>query len=221
MRQTIRIAVVDDHPLFREGVAATLAAGDGFSIVGVGGCCQDAVRLAAELRPDMMLLDINLPGGTGLSAVEHIAVASPATRTVLLTVSEDETHVKLAMQAGASGYIVKGVLGEELSSALRSIHGGTRYVSPGLAARILTQQVSPMPVAVPTEPCERLTSRENEIMHHVSRGLTNKEVARALDLSEKTVKHHMTRIMHKLKVRNRMEVILVASGKHDQAHGRA
>lgn len=220
MADVIRVAIVDDHPLYREGIASALRAWTEFAVVGQGADAADAVRIARQLEPDIILLDKSMPGD-GLAAARDIAATNLGIKCILLTVSEDERHVKSAMEAGAAGYIVKGVTGSELASALRAVHAGARYVSPALAARIIAQKAMNT-TEQPSNTLSQLTNREFEITGHVARGLTNKEVARALALSEKTVKHHMTRIMHKLQVRNRMEVVLLAStraGRKDQPLG--
>lgn len=211
MQDVIRVGIVDDHPLYREGVAATLAACADFEIVAQGATADEAVRIARDMSPQLLLLDIGLPGN-GLRAAQRITENHPEISVVLLTVAEDEETVKSALASGVSGYIVKGVGGYELANALRSVHSGARYVSPSLAARIIAQKPSMSPARA-GDVLTGLTGRETEIARQVARGLTNKEVARALLLSEKTVKHHMTRIMHKLGIRNRMELVLMASVK--------
>lgn len=211
MGSAIRVAVVDDHPLYREGVIATLKSLQDFQIVGYGACTDDAFRIAREHAPDILLLDIGMPGN-GLVAVQKLAGSHPLVKVVVLTVSEDENDVSVAMKAGAMGYILKGVTGRELAQTVREIHQGARYVSPSLAARILGQPSADIVISKKPSGLAELTNRELEIASHVARGLTNKEVGRVLVLSEKTVKHHMTSIMQKLQVRNRSEVVLIASG---------
>jgi two-component system, NarL family, nitrate/nitrite response regulator NarL len=210
MGGSIRVAVVDDHPLYREGIIATLKREDDFLIVGQGSCAEDAVRVVRDEKPDIALLDINMPGD-GLVAARRLLEAGATSKIVLLTVSEDAQLVSSAMQSGVCGYIVKGVTGPELAGIIREIHGGARYVSPALAARILSQQAAAMVVPKPNNLLSSLTHREAQVIVQVARGLTNKEVARVLTLNEKTVKHYMTSIMQKLQARNRTEVVLIAS----------
>lgn len=203
----IRIAVVDDHPLFREGVAYTLSTAGGFDVVAQGSSASDAIRIASEKHPEIMLLDVSMPG-SGIEAARSISTVAPQTMTVILTVSESEEHVAAALQAGARGYVLKGSSASELVRTVQAVYNGESYVSPGLAARLLTQ-MKQQAQAMPThEEAADLTAREDEILNYVSRGLTNKEIANKLDLSEKTVKHYMTNIMHKLQVRNRVEAVL-------------
>ena len=207
----IRVAMVDDHPLFREGVAAVLQGTVEFQIVGQGGGSEAALRLARDRSPDVIVMDLNI-GGDSIATIRRIIHAHPAIKVVILTASENESYVSDAMKSGVAGYILKGVTGAELARNLREIHLGARYVDPTLAARILAQQVVTTRPSGPTEFPE-LTSREGQIVGQVARGLTNKEVARVLTLSEKTVKHYMTSIMQKLQVRNRTELVLIASSK--------
>ncbi|MHB2165807.1 response regulator [Alsobacter sp. R-9] len=210
MSDTIKIAVIDDHPLFREGVAFTLDTAGGFEVVGQGSSAADAMRIVTQQRPDMILLDVSMPG-SGVEAAKTISTMAPDIRIVMLTVSESEEHVAAALQAGARGYMLKGSSAAELVRTVRAIYEGDSYVSPGLAARLLTQmKQQAAPVADRGDDRVELTSREDEILAFVSRGLTNKEIAARLSLSEKTVKHYMTNIMNKLQVRNRVEAVLAS-----------
>jgi DNA-binding NarL/FixJ family response regulator len=213
MADKIRIAVVDDHPLFRDGVALTLSRDKGFEVVGQGGSGDQALRIAEDVLPDVMLLDINLPGG-GIETVGRLAAVSPVTKVVMLTASENEEHVSAALEAGAVGYVLKGIGAQELMRTIQAIHAGETYVTPALAARLLTRmkaRTAP-PAKAEIDPVG-LTQREEEILDCVANGRTNKEIARELKLSEKTVKHYMTNIMHKLQVRNRVEAALAVRNR--------
>ena len=212
MREKIRIVLVDDHPLFREGVAATLAGEPDLEVVGQGVSAGEAVRLVKDLLPDIVLLDISMPG-SGIEAARQIAVSCPVVKIVMLTVSEHDDNVTAALQAGARGYILKGVGGEELVGIVKAVDRGESYVSPDLAARLLIDMQSGGKGDAPADPVSTLTRREEQILRLVSRGLSNKEVGRDLDLQEKTVKHYMTNILQKLQVRNRVEAALLA---HDR-----
>lgn len=208
MTAQIRIAVVDDHPLLREGVVGTLCAA-GLDVVGEGASAADAVRIAAEHAPQVMLLDISMPGG-GVEAARAIAKAHPGIRTIVLTVSEREDDVIAAMEAGARAYILKGVGGPELLATIRAVGRGETYIAPQIAARVLSRMQrrvnggASKAKAVESE----LTLREEQIMDQVAKGLTNKEIALKFSLSEKTVKHYMTSVMQKLQVRNRVQAVL-------------
>jgi two-component system nitrate/nitrite response regulator NarL len=207
MSENVHIVIIDDHPLFREGVVNTLRAEADFEVVGEGASAADALSLCAELLPDMLLLDINIPGG-GLSALPALGAACPVTQVVMLTASEAEDDVLAALKAGARGYILKGVAARELVRILRGINSGEPYVTPTLAASLLSDMTSGP--AAPADPLSGLTEREREILEQVASGQSNKEIAYRLHLSEKTVKHHMTNILQKLQVRNRVEAALLA-----------
>lgn len=207
MPDAIRVAIIDDHPMFREGAVQIFASMEDIEVVAEGATAADALKVAQELRPDVMLLDISLPGG-GLEAAANIARTCPGVRAVMLTASESELDVASALQAGARGYILKGSSGAEVVETVRAIFNGESYVAPSLAARLLIQMGKRAEVAA-NKPGNDLTSREEEILSLVSRGLTNKEIANRLHLTERTVKHHMTSIMRKSKVRNRVEAMLM------------
>ncbi len=210
MSEPIRILIADDHPLFREGVVHSLGSEPDFSIVAQAASGEEALRLARALLPDVVLLDIGMPGWGGLVTAEKIAAACPATRIVMLTVFEDEDKLLAAFKAGARGYVLKGVSARELASVVRAAAGGEVYVSPSLAAGILvvlTRGRSP-------DPLQELTDREREILQLIGEGLTNREIGERLYLSEKTIKHYITNILQKLQVRSRVEAALLAA-RHD------
>lgn len=213
MSEPIRILIADDHPLFREGVVHSLASESDLAIVGQAASGEQALRLARELLPDVVLLDIGMPGWDGLIAAEKIARACPATRIVMLTVAEDEDKLLAAFKAGARGYVLKGVSGHELASVVRAAAHGDVYVSPSLAAGILVTLTR----GRPADPLEELTERELEILKLVGQGLTNREIGERLHLAEKTIKHYITNILQKLQVRSRVEAALIAARreKHD------
>jgi two-component system, NarL family, nitrate/nitrite response regulator NarL len=202
----IRIAVIDDHPMFREGTVGMLTAVDGIEVVGDGATANDALKIARECIPDVMLLDLCLPGG-GIEAAASITRTCPKVRTIMLTASEDERDITLALQAGARGYILKGSCGHEVVEIVRAIIRGDSYVAPHLAARLLVNRGRQIKAVVNENP-DDFTFRETEIFQLVSRGMSNKEVARGLKCTERTVKHHMTNIMQKLNVRNRVQAVL-------------
>lgn len=209
MRDATRIAVVDDHPLFREGVTSILTRSGRHKLVAIGGSASDALEIAKTYLPDILLLDIMMPGG-GLDAVRDISTAYPAVKVVMLTSSEDEADISTALASGARGYILKGIGSTELLSTLEAVAGGETYVSPNLAARVLVQMRRKLDTGHATHDACTLTHREEEILDQVAEGRTNKEIARHFEISEKTVKHYMTNIMQKLHVRNRVEAALLA-----------
>ncbi len=208
MERKIRIIVVDDHPLYRDGVVRTLEDSGVFSVVGTGENSARAVELVRELQPDVALLDISMPGG-GLDALREIAEAGFQTKIVMLTVSENDGDVLGALNNGAAGYVLKGVGGAELVNILSNVAEGGSYVSPALAARVMVAMQSGKDREVNSS-LDDLTGREEQVLRLVSQGKSNKEVARELNLQEKTVKHHMTSILGKLNVRNRVEAAVLA-----------
>ena len=197
------------HPLFREGVARSLEESGKFAVVGQGASADDAVRLAEELAPDVLLLDVSMPG-SGLVAAARISEIAADVKMVMLTVSEADDDIIAALKAGAKGYVLKGVASAALVEIVEGIARGESYVSPALAARILSEMGARSPaLGKAADPLSTLTQREEEILRLVAVGLSNKEVGLKLDLQEKTVKHHMTRIMGKLHVRNRTEAAVL------------
>jgi two-component system nitrate/nitrite response regulator NarL len=205
MTDQIRVVVADDHPLFLDGVVAALQATEDILVVAYTEDGRQAVRLAQEHLPDLVLLDVNMPGG-GLSAAREIAAASPATKIVMLTVSEDEDDILAAMKAGASGYVLKGIPARDLVRVLRSIAAGEVYIAPSLAFGMLRELTRPRPGS----PVDTLSTREREVLELVADGLSNAEIGARLSLAEKTIKHYMTNVLAKLQVNSRVEAALVA-----------
>jgi two-component system, NarL family, nitrate/nitrite response regulator NarL len=204
---SLRIVLADDHPIFRDGLVRSMQE-SGFEIVGAAGTADEAVALTERHAPDVALLDISMPGG-GIAAVGRIRAAAPATRIVMLTVSENEHDVAEALRAGAIGYVLKGVSARELAEIVAGIARGEAHVSPALAARILGEMQTPLR-RPERKPIDSLTRREEDILRRVARGMSNREVAEALAIQEKTVKHYMTSILEKLHARNRVEATLKA-----------
>ncbi len=209
----IRLVIVDDHPIFREGVASALGAEADVAIVGQGATAEDAVRLARELLPDVILLDVNLPGGD-LKAARTISTSFPTVRIVILIGSADEGILAAALKAGARACALKGVVVRELIGILRAVHAGEGYISPSLAAQLLSEGTSPhrrQPAA--KDDFERLTESEQQILKLIAIGRSNKEIGRKLFLTEKTIKLYVTSILQKLHVRNRTQAALLAQEK--------
>jgi DNA-binding NarL/FixJ family response regulator len=178
--------------------------------VGDGASAEEALRFATKNRPDVLLLDVSMPGG-GIEAARAVHSACPMVKTVMLTVSEREDDVSEAMAAGVRGYVLKGVGGTELARIVRSVAAGETYVSPTLAARTLVSMQQRWTLAQASKPHDAdLTKREEQILNQASLGQTNKEIARHLQLSEKTIKHYMTNVLQKLQARNRVEAIIEA-----------
>lgn len=212
MTKMIRMAVVDDHPLFREGVIRSLSEIDGFEIIAEGSSAEDAIRITETLQPDILLMDISMPG-SGLEAIPAILLIAPSQKIVMLTVSETSEDVTAALERGAAGYVLKGVGARALAEAIRTVASGESYVAPTLSAKLITarsqgRQSTSVLIA-------SLTPRERQVLGLVAVGMSNKHVAIELDLQEKTVKHHMTQILTKLGVTNRTEAAMALRNARD------
>jgi DNA-binding NarL/FixJ family response regulator len=211
MTGAISLAVIDDHPLFREGVIRSLTEMEGFRIVGEGSSKEDALRIAVEYRPDILLLDISMPGG-GLDAIPLILEQIPDQKVVMLTVSEASDDLMAALKRGAKGYVLKGVGSRTLADIIRSVAAGDSYVAPTLSARIISESGSSKQI----NPFHTLTDREREVLELASAGLSNKHIGLQLDLHDKTIKHHMTQIFTKLGVSNRTEAAMAFRDERDR-----
>ena len=187
MNKAISVAVVDDHPLFREGVVRTLGEFDEFDVVAEGGSCEDAIRIASETRPDVLLLDLSMPGG-GLNAIAPILTKCPEARIVALTVSEASDDLAAALNDGVKGYVLKGVGSRALAEVLRSVVAGETYVTPTLSARLLSRLSGAGSSPIPSNPVRLLSNREREVIELVAEGMSNKQIALRLNLHEKTVR---------------------------------
>jgi two-component system, NarL family, nitrate/nitrite response regulator NarL len=205
----IKVAVVDDHPFFRDGVVQCLEQSSLFEVTGLGSSAEDAVRICSTSAPEILLLDMNIPGG-GLSAVAAISKDQPHIRIVILSAGAEDAQVRTAMRCGAKAYILKDVGRQQLIEALVSVHGGATYLAPSIAVSLLAYIESSSSRAA--DPLARLSGRERQILGHIAGGLSNKEVATALHLSDKTIKHYTTNLMRKLGVRNRTQAALTANG---------
>ncbi len=206
MTDKIRIIVADDHPLFRDGVVKTLEREADIDVIAEASSGEEAVEQAVDLLPDLAILDLTMPGIGGIAATIRMSTRCPATTVLVLTVSEDSDDLLQALKAGARGYVLKGVSGRELVQAVRSVLAGEVYITPALAAGILSE----MTRDDPADPFKNLTAREHEILQLVAAGLTNREIGAQLYLAEKTVKHYMTNVLQKLQVRSRVEAALLA-----------
>ncbi len=207
--EKIRLAIIDDHPLLLDGLCVTLSSRDEFDVVGQGADHDDAVRIARELRPDIMLIDISMPGG-GLRATSIITKSCPTVKIIMLTASEDADDVMAAFRNGARGYASKGITSAKLSDIVMAVSHGQAYVPPGIAGKMLTAMNDhAVGSAVTVDPLSNLTWREGQVLRLLAKGLSNKEIGRKLDLQEKTIKHYVTNILQKLQVRNRVEAAVM------------
>ena len=206
MSKVIRIVLADDHPLFRDGVAHSLGAEHDMEVIAQAGSAEEAVDLVRRLKPDIAILDISMPRIGGVAAAAQIAAMEIGTRIMMLTVSEDRDTLFAALKAGAHGYVLKGVLASELRTAIRRIADGETFITPTLAAELIFEFSRPRR----EDPINDLTARESAVLARIAEGLTNREIAEQLHLSEKTVKHYVTLVLQKLQVRSRTEAALLA-----------
>jgi two-component system NarL family response regulator len=211
--EPIRVLVVDDHALFRRGLEMVLAQESDIEVVGEAGDAVAAVDRAAELLPDVVLLDVRMPKGSGIEACVQIKGVAPSARIIMLTISDEEADLYEAIKAGATGYLLKEISIDEVASAVRAVHDGQSLISPAMASKLLTEfalmakRSNDRTEQVPTP---RLTDRELEVLKLVARGLNNRDIARELYISENTVKNHIRNILEKLQLHSRMEAVVYA-----------
>lgn len=208
--EPLRILLVDDHVLFRKGLAALLEARRGMTVVGEAGTGEEAITLARQTMPDVILMDIQMPGLSGLEATRRIKAEMSHVRIVILTVSDEDVDLFAAIKNGADGYLLKDLEPRQLYEMLEGLRHGQAPISGALAARILkefrTQEARP----VPPEASEELTEREKEVLQWVAKGASNREIAEGLSISENTVKIHLRNILEKLHLRNRIQAAVYA-----------
>jgi two-component system nitrate/nitrite response regulator NarL len=215
----IRLLVVDDHTLFRRGLIALLAADARFAVVAEAGDAGEAQRHAQALQPDLILLDNHLPGVNGVDALRGLKEAAPQARVLMLTVSEDERDLAAALRNGAQGYLLKTIDSEALAASIVRSMRGESVVSPEMTAKLVAAfqslNAAPAPVAeaapAQADPIATLSPREREILRHIARGASNKEIARALDIAETTVKIHVQHILRKLNLSSRVQAAVYAT----------
>jgi two-component system nitrate/nitrite response regulator NarL len=212
MQPKIRIGVVDDHPLYRDGVVFALETEPDIEVVAQGETAADAIQIAHDHAPNVLLLDMNMPGG-GIKAVSMIALKYPSTKTLMLTVVDDEDEVRSALRKGARGYLLKGTSSSELVNAVRLVNKGQNYVSPSFAAKLIGSRRQDADPSDSSRRFPELSVREEQILMLIHRGLSNRLIGDELGLTEKTVKGYMTAMMEKLQVRNRVEAAMLASDR--------
>ncbi|MGI8968057.1 MAG: response regulator [Chloroflexota bacterium] len=201
----IRVLVVDDHPIVREGLVALLEDEADFAVAGSAGSAEEALELIERLAPDVLLLDLELPGLNGVAAIPEFAQVSPATRILVFTAYDTDERVFGAIRAGARGYLLKGATSAEITQAVRAVHDGESYLEPRIAAKLVAE------VSAPRRFTGLLTERERSVLRLVAAGLANKQIARSLSISERTVKFHVTSILRKLEADNRAQAVAVAT----------
>jgi two-component system nitrate/nitrite response regulator NarL len=212
----IRVMVVDDHPLFRRGLVALLTADPRFEVVAEAGDAGEAQRLAPAARPDVILLDNHLPGVRGVDALPGLRACVPSAGVLMLTVSEDEDDLAAALQRGARGYLLKTADAPVLAMAILRTARGETTVSPEMTGKLIAAVQGPAEAAPPAaeaDPIERLSPREQEILAHIARGASNKEIARALSIAEATVKIHVQHILRKLGLASRVQAAVYAASR--------
>ncbi|MDC8757458.1 response regulator [Janthinobacterium fluminis] len=209
---TIKILIVDDHTLLRSGVKLLLQRNPEFDVVGEAADGLEGVKRAKQLRPDVVLMDLNMPGLSGLEALQLIMQDLPQTAVLMLTVSEEADDLGAALQNGARGYLLKNIEADKLMQAIRRAAAGEAVIAESMTAKLVAQfRAGPTAAAAPSAPpLVKLTPREREAMTFLARGQSNKEIARELDVAESTVKIHVQNILKKLQLSSRVQIAVYA-----------
>ncbi|WP_062438947.1 response regulator [Herbidospora daliensis] len=198
----IRLMIVDDHPVVREGLRGMIDGNEGITVVGEAGSGDEAVVRARDLTPDVVLMDLRMPGGDGVGATSRILAGQPGARVIVLTTYETDQDIVRAVEAGAAGYLLKDTSRADLLGAIKAAARGETVLSPSVATRLVTRMRAPV--------IESLSPRETEVLSLVARGLTNAEIGRELFISETTVKTHLLRVFGKLGVSDRTAAVTTA-----------
>ena len=210
----IRIAIVDDHDLVRAGVRALLEQDERFQVVGETGDGQEAIRLAASAAPDVVLMDVHLPGGiSGLDATEAIVKDSPGVKVIVLTQYENREYIRRALKIGARGYLLKRSVAAQLKEAILTVHAGQRYLHPAVADELVDLVTTGRSIDDAEDDYDRLTPREKQVFQLLAEGKTSREIAKYLTISLKTAMTHRTNIMEKMRIHSRAELIRYAIRK--------
>lgn len=209
---TLRILLVDDHALFRSGLRLLLQQEAGFEIIGEAADGLDAVKRAQQLSPDVVLLDLNMPGLSGLEALQLIKQDRPQCTVLILTVSEEGDELAQALRGGASGYLLKNMDADALIQSIHKAAAGTPVIADSMTAKLVAQLQKPPARSAADTDIERLTPREREILQSLARGESNKEIARRFNLAESTVKIHVQNILKKLNLGSRVQAAVYAVG---------
>ncbi len=210
---SIRILIADDHAIVREGVRALLTLSDDITVVGEAANGHEAVELARSLSPDVILMDIAMPGLGGLEATIEIRKDNPHAKILVLTQYEDREYIRRFLKAGVSGYVLKKAAGSELTSAIRAVNRGGLVLDPEIAREALREQAGSAASGRAADPYDTLTDREKQVLKLVAEGHSNKEVAQLLDISVKTAMSHREHIMQKLDLHSRTDLIKFALQK--------
>jgi DNA-binding NarL/FixJ family response regulator len=210
----IRIAIVDDHDLVRAGIRAILEQEPLFEVVGETGDGQDAIRLVTQLKPDVVLMDVHLPGGIGgLEATETIVKDCPDSKVIILTQYENREYIRRAIRIGARGYLLKRSVAAQLKDAIRTVNAGQRYLHPSVADELVDLVTTGRSIEDPEDDYDRLTAREKQVFKLLAEGKTSRDISKYLTISLKTAMTHRTNIMEKLNMHSRSELIRYAVRK--------
>lgn len=201
----IRVLLVDDHPIVREGLLSALGDEGDLQIVGAAGSAEEALSLAERLLPDVVLLDLELPGMGGIDAIPLLLGTLPAPKVVVFTAYATDDRVLGAIRAGARGYLLKGAPAHEIARAVRTVNQGGSHLEPAIAARLVAELRGP-----PGGAGAQLTAREHEVLRLLGQGMSNKRIARLLSISERTVKFHVSSLLRKLGASNRTQALSLA-----------
>ncbi len=210
--EQIRVVIADDHELFRRGLRMVLEDADDIEVVGEAGDGRSVTTVVSESVPDVVVMDVRMPVVSGIEATARIKEELPATRILMLTISDEEEDLYEAIKAGANGYLLKEISIDEISDAVRAVHGGQSLISPSMASKLLNEFASMIKKEEEKRevPAPRLTAREMEVLQHVAQGMNNREIAKTLFISENTVKNHVRNILEKLHLHSRMEAVVYA-----------
>jgi DNA-binding NarL/FixJ family response regulator len=206
---TIRVLIADDHQLFRDGLKALLLSAPDTEVLGEAATGEEAIQLAAETQPDVILMDLQMPDLDGIEATRHIVRTNPHINVLMVTMFEDDSSVFAAMRAGARGYVLKGAKHDEMLRAIRAVSSGEAIFSPTIAARMMSFFAASRSV-IPEEAFPDLTDREREVLNLIARGDSNADIANALTISVKTVRNHVSNIFGKLQVADRAQAAIRA-----------
>ncbi|HEX9682774.1 MAG TPA: response regulator transcription factor [Acidimicrobiales bacterium] len=207
-----RVLIADDHALFRRGLNLVLESEEGIEVVAEASNGEEAVRLAEELAPDVVLMDVRMPKVNGIEAAARISESAPTTKIVMLTVSDEEEDLYEAIKAGATGYLLKEIAIDEVPHAIRAVRRGQSLITPSMASKLLAEfnLLAKQANEKQQFPAPKLTPRELEVLKLVAQGMSNREIAVELYISENTVKNHVRNILEKLHLHSRMEAVVYA-----------
>ena len=206
---TLSVLIADDHPVFRDGIRALLEATPDTQVLGEATTGNEVIALAEQLKPDLILMDVQMPGLNGIEATRRTVAAHPGVRVLMVTMFEDDASVFAAMRAGAHGYVLKDATKEEIRRAIQAVGNGEAIFSPAIAARLINFFATP-PLSIPKNMFPELTDREKEILDLVAKGESNRAIADHLTLSPKTVSNYVSNILNKLQVADRAQAIVKA-----------